>query len=233
MRLIDEQYTKTPFYGVRKITAWLRSVGYTVNPKRVRRLMRQMGLCAIFPKPNTSTPGESTKQYPYLLSSVVIIRPNQVWSTDITYIRLTKGFVYLCAVLDWFSRYVLAWELSNSLDAFFCLSALEKALCFGKPEIFNSDHGSQFTAEVFMNRIQQAKISQSWDGRGGVFDNIFIERLWRTVKYEEVYLNEYPSVTDARQRLERYFDFYNTERFHQSLDYRTPQQVHFGLCTDG
>jgi putative transposase len=228
MRLLDEQYTRTPFYGVLQMTAWLKTQGYRVNPKRVRKLMRQMGLVALFPKPKISTPGESTKKYPYLLQSVVINRPNQVWSTDITYIRLTRGFVYLVAILDWFSRYVLSWELSNSLELFFCLEALEKALKKGKPEIFNSDQGSQFTSEEFMNRIQRANISQSWDGRGRVFDNIFIERLWRTVKYEEVYLNEYQSVTDAGRRLSQYFDFYNTERFHQSLGYRTPQQVHFG-----
>jgi len=190
--------------------------------------MRQMGLVALFPKPTTSTPGESKQNYPYLLQSVVIDRPNQVWSTDITYIRLTRGFVYLVAILDWFSRYVLSWELSNSLDIFFCLEALEKALNKGTPKLFNSDQGSQFTSEAFMNRIKRANISQSWDGRGRVFDNIFIERLWRTVKYEEVYLKEYQSVTDAFCGLSRYFDFYNHERLHQSLDYRTPQQVHFG-----
>ena len=190
--------------------------------------MRQMGLCAIFPKKKTSRPGESTKKYPYLLTQVVIHRPNQVWSTDLTYIRLSKGFVYLVAVLDWFSRYVLSWELSNSQDVFFCLTALEKALCFGKPDIFNSDQGSQFTSEAFTRRLKRAEIAISRDGRGRVFDNIFVERLWRTVKYEEVYLNDYQSVTDARVGLENYFNFYNSERLHQSLNYLTPQQVHFG-----
>jgi putative transposase len=239
MRLIDEQYTKTPFYGVPKMTATLRRLGYTVNPKRVRRLMRKMELCAIFPKPKTSKPGEVTRNYPYLLQAMVINRPNQVWSTDITYIRLSRGYVYLVAILDWFSRYVLSWELSNSQDVFFCLAALEKALSFGKPEIFNSDQGSQFTSEAFINRLEQAKVSQSWDGRGRVFDNIFIERLWRTVKYEEVYLDrrfvnsdnhkEYQSVIDAKSGLSQYFDFYNSERLHQSLGYLTPQEVHFGI----
>lgn len=190
--------------------------------------MRKMELYAIFPKKKTSIPGESTEKYPYLLRCVSIERPNQVWSTDITYIRLSRGFVYLVAVMDWFSRYVLAWELSNSQDVFFCLSALEKAFRLGKPDIFNSDQGSQFTSEAFTKRLKNANIAISHDGRGRVFDNIFIERLWRTVKYEEVYLNEYQSVADAGQGLERYFDFYNTERLHQSLDYRTPEQVHFG-----
>jgi putative transposase len=229
MRLIDKQYTKTPFYGVPKITATLRREGYTVNPKRVRRLMRKMALYAIFPKPKTSKPGEATKHYPYLLESVVIDAPNQVWSTDITYIRLARGYVYLVCILDWFSRYVLSWELSNSQDVFFCLSALEKALRKGKPRIFNSDKGSQFTSDAFIGRLKQAEVSQSWDGRGRVFDNIFIERLWRSVKYEEVYLNDYQSVTDAEDRLSQYFDFYNNERLHQSLDYMTPQEVHFGF----
>ena len=229
MRLIDEQYTKTPFYGVPKMTAQLKAMGYRVGPKRVRRLMRQMGLCAIFPKKKTSQPGSKTEKYPYLLNSVVINRPNQVWSTDITYIRLTDGFVYLVAILDWFSRYVLSWELSNSQDVFFCLSALEKALKVGTPEIFNTDLGSQFTSEPFTNRLKEAGITISRDGRGRVFDNIFIERLWRTVKYEEVYLNDYQTVPDAFVGLERYFDFYNVERLHQSLNYQTPQQVHFGI----
>lgn len=187
-----------------------------------------MGLCAIFPKPKTSRPGETTEKYPYLLNSVIINRPNQVWGCDLTYIRLTGGFVYLVAIIDWFSRYVLSWELSNSADVFFCLSALEKGLSIGCPDIFNTDQGSQFTSERFTNRLDTAGITISRAGRGRVFDNIFVERLWRTVKYEEVYLNEYRSVTDAFVGLEQYFDFYNTERLHQSLKYQTPQQVHFG-----
>jgi putative transposase len=229
MRLIDEQYTKTPFYGVLKMTATLRRLGYMVNPKRVRRLMRQMELHAIFPKPKTSKPGEVTRNYPYLLQAVVIDAPNQVWSSDITYIRLSRGYVYLVCILDWFSRYVLSWELSNSQDVFFCLSALDKALTDGKPGIFNSDQGSQFTSDLFIGRLKQAGVTQSWDGRGRVFDNIFIERLWRTVKYEEVYLNDYQSATDAENGLSRYFDFYNNQRLHQSLGYMTPQEVHFGF----
>jgi len=178
MRLLDEQYTKTPFYGVPKMTAWLKTLGYAVGPKRVRRLMRKMELVAIFHKKKTSIPGESKEKYPYLLTQVAISRPNQVWSTDITYIRLSRGFVYLCAIIDWFSRYVVSWELSNSQDVFFCLSALEKALCLGTPEIFNSDCGSQFTSTAFTQRLKQAKIAISRDGRGRVFDNIFVERLW-------------------------------------------------------
>ena len=228
MRLIDQQYTKYPFYGVPKMTELLRMLGYRVGPKRVRRLMRKMGLIAIFPKPKTSKPGKATEKYPYLLNSVVINRPNQVWGIDLTYIRLEKGFVYLVAIIDWFSRYVLSWELSNSADVFFCLSALEEALSLGCPEIFNSDQGSQFTSERFTKRLNKARITISRTGRGRVFDNIFVERLWRTVKYEEVYLNEYRSVTDAQGGLARYFDFYNKERIHQSLKYQTPQQVHFG-----
>ena len=190
--------------------------------------MRKMGLVAIFPKKKTSIPGQSTEKYPYLLREVRIFRPNQVWSTDITYIRLSRGFVYLVAVMDWFSRYVLAWELSNSQDVFFCLSTLEQALGLGTPDIFNSDQGSQFTCEAFTSRLKSANIAISRDGRGRVFDNIFIERLWRSVKYEEVYLNDYQSVTDARVGLASYFHFYNRERPHQSLQYLTPQQVHFG-----
>ena len=189
------------------MTAQLRTWGYRVGEKRVRRLLRKMGLCAIFPKKKTSIPGESTEKSPYLLRCVSIERPNQVWSTDITYIRLSRGFVYLVAVMDGFSRYVLAWELSNSQDVFFCLSALEKAFRLGNPEIFNSDQGSQFTSEAFTKRLKNADISISHDGRGRVFDNIFIERLWRSVKYEQVYINEYQSVTEAWGGLDRYFDF--------------------------
>jgi len=227
MRLLDEQYTRTPFYGVPRMTAWLRSQGHPINKKRVARLMQQMGLSALFPKPKTTRQGEPARKYPYLLSQVALVRPNQIWSTDITYIRLTRGFVYLVAIMDWFSRYVLAWELSNSLDVFFCLSALDKALSFAKPDIFNSDQGSQFTSDAFTSRLETSGIRISWDGRGRVFDNIFVERLWRSVKYEEVYMNDYDSMTAAWQGLNRYFNFYNTERLHQSLHYRTPQTVYF------
>lgn len=203
MRLLDEQYTKTPFYGVPRMTAWLRSQGYLVNKKRVARLMRHMGLAAIFPKPHTSRQGEPVKKYPYLLTQVTLMRPNQVWSTDITYIRLEEGYVYLVAIMDWFSRYVLSWELSNSLDVFFCLNALEKALSVATPDIFHSDQGSQFTSSSFTSRLEAAKIRISWDGRGRVGDNIFVERLWRSVKYEEVYLNNYDAVPSAWQGLNR------------------------------
>ncbi len=238
MRLIDEQYTKAPFYGVLRVTAWLRSQGHNVNPKRVEisiavairtldRLMRKMGLAAIYPKPKTSGKGKPSKTYPYLLKELSIIRPNQVWATDITYIRLSSGFVYLVAVTDWFSRYVLSWELSNSLDVYFCLSALERALSQSIPLILNTDQGSQFTSDAFTTRLEASNIAISWDGRGRVFDNIFIEPLWRSVKYEEVYLNGYDSVSTASRRLSDYFNFYNQERFHQSLDYRTPHQVYF------
>jgi putative transposase len=174
-----------------------------------------------------SRKGDVVIKYPYLLDGVTIERPNQVWSTDITYIRVKNGFVYLCAIIDWFSRYVLSWELSNSLDVFFCLSALERALSFGKPEIFNSDQGSQFTSEAFTSRLKAADIAISWDGRGRVFDNIFVERLWRSLKYEEVYLREYQSVQDVWQGISRYFNFYNQERLHQALGYQTPQQLYF------
>ena len=227
MRLLDEQYTKTPFYGVPRLTEWLCSQGHTVNRKRVARLMRKMGLAAIYPKPKTSGMGKPSKTYPYLLKGLSITRPNQVWATDITYIRLSSGYVYLVAVMDWFSRYVLSWELSNSLDVFFCLSALERALRQSSPLIFNNDQGSQFTSEAFTGRLEASNIAISWNGRGSYFDNIFIERLWRSVKYEEVYLNDYDSMNTAHRRLRDYFIFYNRERLHQSLDYRTPYEVYF------
>lgn len=227
MRLIDEQYTRTPFYGSPKMTAWLRLQGQMVNHKRIERLMGKMGLQAIYPKPKLSKKGVVSSKYPYLLRGLVIHRPNQVWSTDITYIRLRQGFIYLVAIMDWFSRYVLSWEVSNSLDSFFCLWALERALQKHVPEIFNSDQGSQFTSEVFTSRLETAGIRISWDGRGRVWDNIFVERLWRSVKWEEVYLKDYDSVPEAIDGLGSYFRFYNTQRPHQSLGYRTPHQVFF------
>ena len=227
MRLLDEKYTERPSYGVPKLTKWLRCQGYAVNRKRVARLMRKMGLVAIYPKPKTSAMGKPSKVYPYLLRGLSITRPNHVWATDITYIRLSDGFVYLVAIMDWFSRYVLSWELSNSLDVFFCLSALERALSQSSPLIFNSDQGSQFTSDAFTARLEASDIAISWNGRGRYFDNIFIERLWRSVKYEEVYLNDYDSMNTAQRRLRDYFNFYNRERFHQSLDYRTPYEVYF------
>jgi putative transposase len=225
MRLLDEQYTHTPFYGIGRMTAWLRTQGYEVNHKRVARLMRLMGIEAIYPKPRLSRAGEQEQRYPYLLRNVSIERVNQVWSTDITYIRLRQGFLYLVAILDWFSRYVLAWQTSITLDTSFCLEALEQALRLGQPEIFNSDQGVQFTSHDFTGRLQAANIRISWDGRGRVFDNIFVERLWRTVKYEEVYLKDYDTVPTALANLKQYFLFYNEQRLHQALDYQTPAAV--------
>jgi len=227
MGMLDRQFTATPFYGVRRMTAWLATQGEVVNPKRVRRLMRKMGLEAIYPKPNLSKPQDNIRKYPYLLREEKIIAPNQVWSTDITYIQLPKGFVYLTAVIDWHSRYVLSWELSNTMDTSFCLSALEKALAQNTPKIFNTDQGSQFTSLAFTGRLEEQGIAVSQDGRGRALDNIFVERLWRSVKYEEVYLKGYTSVQQALIELEKYFHFYNNERLHQSLDYQTPATVHF------
>ena len=228
MRFIDEQYTRTPFYGIRKMTWWLVEQGYAVNPKRVRRLMRQMGLEAIYRKPRLSVPEPGHRIYPYRLRGLKIDRPNQVWSSDITYIRLRQGFIYLAAVMDWFSRYVLAWEVSVSLETSFCLAALDWALPSGPPDIFNTDQGSQFTSEEFTSRLESQGIDISMDGRGRVSDNIFIERLWRTVKYEEVYLKDYLDVLEAVSNLKSYFAFYNHERPHQALDYQTPAAIYFG-----
>jgi len=226
MRMLDEQYTRTPFYGARKMAAWLDTQGYPVERKRVRRLLHLMGLEAIYPKPRTSLPGATTQRYPYLLRGMSIERCNQVWSCDITYIRLQRGFIYLIAVIDWFSRYVLAWEISITLDTSFCLEALDRALRVATPEIFNSDQGVQFTSSEFTNRLKSADIRISWDGRGRALDNIFVERLWRSVKYEEVYIKDYQNVPDAVRNLRDYFTFYNHERLHQALDYQTPAQVY-------
>jgi putative transposase len=227
LRLLDEEYTRHPFYGVAKMTFWLRQLGYAVGPKRVRRLLRQMGLMAVYPKPHLSQNPLEHRRFPYLLRDLRIDRPNQVWSTDITYIRLRAGFVYLVAILDWYSRYVLAWELSISLDVGFCLEALERALAIQRPDIFNTDQGVQFTSAQFQAPLLAARVQLSMDGRGRVFDNIFVERLWRSVKYEEVYLKDYADVSAARRGLREYFPFYNRERFHQALDYRTPHDVYF------
>jgi putative transposase len=229
MRLLDEQYTRTPFYGVLKMTDALNKQGYAVNPKRVRRLLRQMGLEAIYQKPNLSKPAPGHRIYPYLLRHVVIRRPNQVWSTDITYIRLRTGFIYLVAVMDWFSRCVLSWEISTSLDAAFCCSALEHALRHGPPEIFNTDQGEQFTSEAFTGRLEAKNILISMDGRGRALDNVFVERLWRTVKYEDVYLKDYSDPPDAQRNLRAYFSFYNGQRPHQAQDYQTPEAAYFGI----
>jgi putative transposase len=230
MRLLDEQYTRTPFYGIRRMTAWLQAQGYGVNHKRVGRLLRLMGLEAIYPKPRLSQPSAGHRIYPYLLRGVKVERPNQVWSTDITYVRLLHGFIYLVAILDWYSRYVLAWEISLSLEADFCLSALERALSLGQPEIFNSDQGVQFTSAAFTGKLLEREIRISMDGRGRVFDNIFVERLWRTVKYEAVYLQDYQSVPEAIAHLGSYFNFYNGERLHQALNYRTPEAIYRQLA---
>ena len=229
MRLIDEQYTKTPFFGVPKMTAWLCRQGHRVNEKRIRRLMRLMGLFAIYPKPRLSKSYPEHKKYPYLLKGVTIDHPDQVWCSDITYIRLLHGFVYLVVIMDWFSRYILSWELSITLEKEFCMDALNRALFISKPEVFNSDQGPQYTSEDFIDVLKEEDIRISMDGRGRLYDNIFVERLWRTVKYEEVYLHDYLSVSVARERLAYYFDFYNNERPHASLEYQTPQEVYHGL----
>ncbi len=226
MRLLDEQYTATPFYGVRRMTAWLRRQGYEVNHKRVARLMRQMGIAALFAKPMLSQRDQQHHIYPYLLRGVTVERVNQVWSTDITYIRLHQGFVYLVAVMDWFSRYVLSWALSVTLEGQFCCEALEEALRRGHPEIFNTDQGPQFTSKNFTGLLEKGGIRISMDGRGRALDNVFVERLWRTVKYEEVYLKDYATVPEARQGLRQYFTFYNDERLHQSLGYQPPAEVY-------
>jgi len=232
MRRIDEQYTRTPFYGSRRMAVSLRGQGLAVNRKRVQRLMQQMGLEAIYPKPHLSANALQHKVYPYLLRGVQVASPDQVWSTDITYIRLRAGFMYLVAILDWFSRYVLAWRLSNTLDVTFCLAALEDALSGRRrPGIFNSDQGVQFTSQDFTGRLEREAIRVSMDGRGRVFDNIFIERLWRSVKYEEVYLKDYEGGPEARRELGQYFRFYNQQRPHQSLGDRTPEAVYFGMAS--
>lgn len=225
--VIDEQYTATPFYGVARMTAHLRRHGWAVNPKRTRRLMREMGLTAIYPKPRLSAPEKAHKRYPYLLRDMTVDRPDQAWASDITYVRLRGGFVYLTAVMDWRSRYVLSWELSNTLDAAFCVEALDRALTISRPEIFNTDQGSQFTSAAFTSRLEAAGVKISMDGRGRMYDNIFVERLWRTVKYEEVYLHHYEDMEAAWRSLARYFRFYNRERPHQALEWRTPHEVYF------
>ncbi len=228
MRLLDAQYIETPFYGINKMTEWLRRQGHYVNHKRVRRLMRQMGLEAVYPhrKHGLSIPDKQHKIYPYLLKGVRITRPDQVWSTDITYIRMYRGWLYLVAVMDWFSRYVISWEVSVTLEPEFCVSALKEALGLGKPDIFNTDQGSQFTSIDFTKVLLDAGVRISMDGKGRVFDNIFIERLWRTVKVEEVYMRDYQTVAEARYYLGRYFELYNNRRLHQALGYRTPAEMY-------
>ncbi len=225
MKLIDRQYLTTPFYGARRIAVWLKGQRYEVNRKRIRRLMRIMGLTAIYRRPRTSKPAAGHKVYPYLLNGTPIARPKQVWAADITYIPMARGFLYLVVIMDWYSRYVLAWRLSNTLDADFCVDALQEALRQGRPEIFNTDQGAQFTSEAFTGLLEQHGISVSMDGKGSYNDNLFIERLWRTVKYEEVYLKAYQDRREARAGLGRYFRFYDTERPHQALGYRTPAEI--------
>ena len=227
LKLLDEEYTRHPFYGSRRMKVFLANCGYTINRKRIQRLMQQLGLVGMAPGPNTSKPHPQHKIYPYLLRGVDIIRPNQVWSTDITYIRLPRGFVYLVAIIDWYSRKVLAWRLSNTMDAVFCVDCLEEAIKnYGSPEMFNSDQGSQFTSDDFTGVMIRNGITISMDGRGRALDNIFVERLWRTVKYEEVYLKQHNSVQSLLIGLTQYFQFYNEARWHQSLDYQTPDVVY-------
>ena len=225
MALIDRQYLRTPFYGSRRMTAWLRTQGHLVNRKRVQRLMGLMGLAVIYQRPRTSRPAPGHRTYPYLLRGLAIERVNQVWGADITYIPMACGFLYLVAVMDWVSRYVLAWRLSNLLEASFCIETLEEALRQGQPEIFNTDQGSQFTDEDFTGVLGAHGVAISMDGRGRFSDNIFVERLWRSLKYEEVYLKAYQNVAEARHGIAAYFNFYNHERLHQALGYRAPRQV--------
>jgi putative transposase len=226
-RLIDEEYTRHPFYGSRKMVVHLLRCGHRVNRKRVQRLMRAMFLAGMAPGPNTSAAHPQHKLYPYLLRGVPVVRANQVWSTDITYVRLERGFAYLVAIIDWYSRRVLSWRISNSMEAVFCVDCLQDALReHGKPEVFNTDQGSQFTSDVFTGVLKREDIAISMDGRGRAYDNIFVERLWRSVKHEDVYLNGYATMGELLIGLTKYFAFYNTERPHQSLENQTPQEVH-------
>lgn len=226
MGLIDREYTEHPCKGSRTMTAWLKRQGEEVNRKRVQRLMGLMGLEAIYPKPRLSEPGRGHRIYPYLLRDVAISRPDQVWSADITYVPMAAGFMYLAAVIDWYSRYVIAWRLSNTLDGSFCLEMLEEALSRGRPEVFNTDQGVQFTASAWTGRLEEAGVAVSMDGKGRCLDNVFVERLWRTVKYEDVYLRCYERVPELERGLARYFGYYNEERLHQSLEYQTPAEVY-------
>jgi putative transposase len=226
MRLIDEQFLRTPFYGSRRMTASLERAEETVNRKRVQRLMAVMGLEALFPKPRTTTAAPGARVYPYLLRDRVLTHADEVWSSDITYVPMRHGFMYLTAVIDWFSRYVRSWRLSNTLDGRFCLEALDEALAISRPEIFNTDQGSQFTAQEYTGRLEEAGIAVSRDGRGRALDNVFVERLWRTVKYEDIYIKDYERVAELESGLAAYFRFYDEERPHQSLSYRTPGEVY-------
>jgi putative transposase len=228
MELIDRQFTARPFYGSRRMTAWLRGQGHAVNRKRVQRLLGVMGLEAIHPRPRRRGDGQPHRVFPYLLRGVAIERADQVWSADITYLPLAGGFMYLAATIDWYSRFVVAWRLSNTLDGAFCRDMLDEALAHGRPDVFNTDQGVQFTAERFTGRLEGAGVQVSMDGRGRAADNVFVERLWRTVKYEDVYLRCYESVPDLERGLAAYFAFYNHERLHQSLGYKTPAEVYGG-----
>jgi putative transposase len=223
---MDRQYLKTPFYGSRRMKAWLLAEGYLVSRSKVRRLMRLMGLEAIYRRPNTSKPAPGHRVYPYLLKGVDVNRVDQVWSADITYIPMAQGFLYLVAIMDWHSRHVLAWKLSNTMDTDFCVTALEAALGKGRPEVFNTDQGAQFTSDAFTQTLRERGIRVSMDGKGRYLDNIFVERLWRSIKYEEVYLKAYQTVAEARAGINAYLEFYNRRRPHQSLGYRTPAQVY-------
>lgn len=226
MRLIDQQYLLTPFYGWPRMTAVLRSQGHLVNGKRIRRLMRLMGLQALMPRKRTTISAPHHRIYPYLLRNVVIEHPDQVWCSDITYVPMRSGFLYLVVVMDWFSRYVVTWRLSNTLEGSFCCVALEQALKIGTPTIFNTDQGSQFTAQAFTSLLEGAGVRISMDGRGRAFDNIMIERLWRSVKYEHLYLHEHETGADVHEGLQAYFQLYNHERPHQSLRYHTPAEIY-------
>ena len=226
MARMDRQYLKTPFYGSRRMKAWLLAEGYLVSRSKVRRLMRLMGLEAIYRRPNTSKPAPGHRVYPYLLKGVDVNRVDQVWAADITYIPMAQGFLYLVAIMDWHSRHVLAWKLSNTMDTDFCVTALEAALGKGRPEVFNTDQGAQFTSDAFTQTLQERGIRVSMDGKGRYLDNIFVERLWRSIKYEEVYLKAYQTVSEARVGINAYLEFYNRRRPHQSLGYRTPAQVY-------
>ena len=226
MNRIDKIYTKYPFYGVRKITDEFRKLGMIYNHKRIGRLMQLMGIQALIPKRNLSKRNKDHHVFPYLLRDVNITETDQVWSTDITYIPMYKGFAYLVAVIDWFSRYVLSWEISNTLDVYFCLSALDRALRKGKPKIFNTDQGSQFTSKIFTETVIKNQIELSMDSKGRAFDNIFIERLWRSLKYEDIYLKDYQSIPELNEGLKNYFNFYNNKRSHQALGYKTPVDIY-------
>lgn len=231
MRLIDECHLKHPYYGARRIRDWLDDRGYRVNRKRVQRLMAEARIKCLYPKRNLSRRRQDHKVYPYLLRGLCIERPNQVWAADVTYIPMAKGFLYLVAIIDWYSRKVLSWRLSNTLDTEFCLEALEAALSvYGRPEIFNTDQGCQFTSEAFTEVLKSQGIRISMDGKGRWLDNVFVERLWRSLKYEEVYLKAYGNVAEAETSIGRYMEFFNSERRHQSLDRRTPDTLYFGVA---